>query len=32
MDNDDLWIRLGDVAVLAVCFLALLAVLTPGWL
>lgn len=30
--NDDLWSRLGDAAVLAVCCLALLAVLTPGWL
>lgn len=32
MNDDDLWNRLGDVAVLAICCLALLAVMTPGWL
>ncbi len=32
MNDDELGTRLGDVAVVAVCCLALLAVLTPGWL
>ena len=32
MNEDDLWLRLGDVAVVAICVLALIAVSVPGWL
>ncbi len=32
MGDDELWTRLGDVAVVAICVLALIAISVPGWL
>jgi hypothetical protein len=32
MSDDELWARAGDVAVVVICCLALLAVSVPGWL
>ena len=32
MGDDELWAKLGDVAGVAICVLALIAVSVPGWL